>query len=98
VCQLAAIPTGGRLSVWLRGISDDNRSGVYQFGRLYNTSGAVAKTLFKFDRNDKKWVRETIDVSAFAGGQYYVAFGIQGKKNARGHFIGLFVDDVSLAP
>lgn len=98
LCQSVTIPAGGRLTVWLRGISDDKRRGVFQFGRLYTSSGALAKTLFKFNANDKKWVEQTIDLSASAGRQYYLAFGIQGKKNAHGRVIGLYVDDVTLAP
>lgn len=98
VCQRVNVPAHARVIVWVRGISDDKRAGVYQFGRLVNISGTVAKTFFKFNRNDTKWVREEIDLSAYANGQYYLAFGIAGKKNAHGHYIGLYVDDVSLGP
>lgn len=98
VCQLVNVPAGAQLTVWVRGISDDKRNGVFQFGRLYNTSRTVAKTLFKFNANQKSWVQERVDLSAYANGQYWLAFGVQGRRNARGHFIGLFVDDVSLAP
>lgn len=96
VCQLLSIPANATLTVWTRGVSDDLRSGVYQFARLYNTSGTVAKTLFKIDRNEKKWHRWSFDLAAYANGQYYVAFGIQGKANARGRYVGQYVDDVSL--
>ncbi|HEY1977282.1 MAG TPA: hypothetical protein VGG89_12080 [Candidatus Baltobacteraceae bacterium] len=98
VCQRVTIPAGGRLTVWLRGISDDKRNGVFQFVRLYTSSGGLAKTLFTFNANNKTWFEQTVDLSAYAGRQYYLAFGIQGKKNAHGRVIGLFVDDVTLAP
>lgn len=39
-----------------------------------------------------------IALAAYASGRYYLAFGVQGKKNARGRIIGLYVDDGSLAP
>lgn len=98
VCQLVTIPANGRLIVWVRGVSDDKRSGVYQFGRLYSTSRTLAKTLFAFNANDKTWVKRSVSLAAYAGGRYLLAFGIQGKKNAHGRVIGLYIDDVSLAP
>lgn len=97
VCQLVRIPVNGLLTVWVRGISDDKRTGVYQFGRLYNASGKLAKTLFTFNATDEKWIKETVSLAAYANGRYLLAFGVQGKKNARGRIIGLYIDDVSLA-
>ncbi|HZY97976.1 MAG TPA: hypothetical protein VFE36_00240 [Candidatus Baltobacteraceae bacterium] len=96
VCQLIAIPAEGVLTFWARGIGDDFRPGVFQFARLYNTSGTIVKTLYKIDRNEKKWHEWTFDLSAYANGQYLLAFGIQGKANAGGRSIGQYVDDVTV--
>lgn len=96
VCQLVSIPARAQLTVWTRGISDDNRNGVYQFARLYNTSGTIAKTLFKIDRNEKKWHKWTFNLSGYSNGQYMIEFGVQGKADARGRYLGLYVDDVSI--
>jgi hypothetical protein len=98
VCQLVSIPAGGQLTFWTRGVSNDFRSGVYQFARLYNTSGTIAKTFYRIDRNEKNWHQWTFDLSPYANGQYLIAFGVEGKSGAgRGH-IGQYVDDVSLTP
>jgi hypothetical protein len=96
VCQLVTIPANGQLTVWTRGISNDFRSGVVQFGLLLNTSGTTAAKLFVVDRNDKHWVKRTFNLAKFANGQYYLSFGIQGKANAGGRAIGQFVDDVTI--
>lgn len=97
ICQLVTFPAAAHLTVWLRGVSDDRRDGVYQFVRLYTADGNLAKTLYKGDANDKKWRVHTFDLSGFANGRYFIAFGVEGKAGARRH-IGQYVDDVSLLP
>lgn len=97
-CQLVNLPAKAVLTFWTRGVSDDFRPGVNQFARIYNTSGTIAKTLYKIDRNEKKWHRWTFDLSAYANGQYIIAFGVEGKANAHGRAIGQYLDDVALAP
>ena len=71
-------------------------SGLVQGILRSGETGTIAKTLLKFNENDKKWVEKTASLAAYANGQYVIAFGIQGKANAHGHYIGLFVDDVSI--
>lgn len=98
VCQLVTIPASGRLTVWLRGVTDDHRDGVFQFVRLYRASGTLAKTLFKDDVDEKKWHERNFDLAAYAGGRYYLAFGVEEKTDTRVRAVGVYVDDVTLSP
>ncbi len=97
VCQLVTVPVAGHLTVWLRGVSDDRREGVYQFVRLYTADGKLAKTLYKGDVNAKKWHEYSFDLSGYANGRYLIAFGIEGKADPHRH-VGQYVDDVALLP
>lgn len=97
VCQVVTIPPAGHLTVWLRGVSDDRRDGVYQFVRLYTVDGRLAKTLYKDDVNEKSWHFRSFNLSGSANGRYVIAFGTQEKADPNRH-VGQYVDDVSLVP
>ena len=95
VCQIVTIPGAAHLTVWLRGVSDDHRDGVYQFARMYTSGGKLAKTLYENDANEKKWHEHSFDLSGYAAGRYTIAFSVEGKAGLRRH-IGQYVDDVTL--
>jgi hypothetical protein len=96
VCQLVTIPTGGQLSVYLLGVSNDRNAKVYQLGALYTAAGKVDKLLYSANVNDRSWKRRTFDLSSLAGHRDYLAFGVVGQRSDIGKTIGLFVDDVNL--
>lgn len=98
ICQLVTIPAAAHLTVWMRGVTDDHRNGVFQFVRIYSTSEAVVKTLFRADDDEQQWHERNFDLAAFANGRYYLAFGIEGRADARGRHVGQYVDDVTLSP
>jgi hypothetical protein len=98
VCQLVTLRPGAHLTVWTRGVSHDFSHGAYQFGRLYTSSGEIAKTLYKVDRNEKKWHEWDFDLSHYANRQFYLSFGVEEKSNPRKRYIGQYVDDVTLSP
>jgi hypothetical protein len=94
LCQSIVIPDGAHLTLWMRGVSDDHRDGVFQFIRLYDASGTLAKTLFKDDVDEKTWHQRSFDLTAYADRRYLLAIGVKGKPDGR--HIGQYVDDVSI--
>lgn len=97
VCQIVAIPSNAKLQLFSWGISDDTSRKVFQFGALFDAnSGTAVATLYAVNRNDKKWVARSFNLSKFAGQRDYVAFGVVGNSTHRGKAIGQYLDDVSI--
>ncbi|MBV8720987.1 MAG: hypothetical protein JO277_02485, partial [Candidatus Eremiobacteraeota bacterium] len=97
VCQIVTIPAGATLTAWTWGISNDHTSSVHQFGGIYNsTTGKPIKTVFITNKNSTAWREYTADLSAYAGQNVYLAFGVIGNGAHRNKTIGQLVDDISL--
>ncbi|MBV8655889.1 MAG: hypothetical protein JO160_07565, partial [Candidatus Eremiobacteraeota bacterium] len=98
VCQTVTIPNGAALSAWVWGISNDRSHSVHQFGAIYDaTTGKPIKTVFITNRNATAWKEYRADLSAYAGRNVYLAFGVIGSSAHRSKTIGQLVDDVSLS-
>ncbi len=96
VCQAVTIPTSGQLSVWLYQLSDESDTTyAYQEADLLDQYGNVVDNLYTTVNNVAGWVNNTFDLSAYAGGTYYLYFGVHGDGYG-GLYTEQFVDDVSL--
>ncbi|MDQ2866417.1 MAG: protease pro-enzyme activation domain-containing protein [Candidatus Eremiobacteraeota bacterium] len=97
VCQSVTIPSGGTLSAWLYQLSDEaDTSYAYQEADLLDGNGNVVVNLYTTVNNHAGWVNKTFDLSAYAGGTYYVYFGVHGDGYG-GLYTEQFLDDVSLS-
>lgn len=97
VCQLVTIPSGGTLSAYFYQLSNEpNPTYAYQEVSLLDTSGNRVATLSKTVNNYAGWVNGTWNVSAYAGRQLYLYFGVHGDGYSATYTIQ-YVDDVSLS-
>ncbi len=97
VCQLVTIPTNGLLSAWLYQTSNEvNTDYAWQEADLLDQYGNVVSNLYTTVNNVNGWVQGTWDLSAYAGGQYYLYFGVHGDGYGA-LTTRQYVDDVSLA-
>lgn len=96
VCQSVTIPSSGQLSVWLYQLSNEGSTAyAYQEADLLDAYGNVVDNLYTSSNNYAGWVNKKFDLSAYAGGTYYLYFGVHGDGYAY-LYTQQFVDDVSL--
>lgn len=96
VCQAVTIPSSGQLSVWLYQLSNEaDTTFAYQEADLLDGAGNVVKNLYTTVNNRAAWLNQSFDLSAYAGGTYYLYFGVHGDGYG-GLFTEQFVDDVAL--
>lgn len=96
VCQTVTLPSSAKVTFFTWGVSNDKKR-VYQFAGIYDaTTGKPIKQFWRANTNDKGWHARTADLSAYAGDQVKLAFGVFGLAKHKGKVIGLFVDDVTL--
>ncbi|MDP9017430.1 MAG: S53 family peptidase [Candidatus Eremiobacteraeota bacterium] len=96
VCQLVTIPTGGTLSAYLFQFSNEpDTTYAWQEVSLLDTAGTTVATLQKTVGNAGAWQFNQWNVSAYAGRQMYIYFGVHGDGYS-GTYTIQYVDDVSL--
>ena len=96
VCQLVTIPTGGTLSAYLFQFSNEpDTTYAWQEVSLLDTAGNTVATLQKTVGNAGAWQFASWNVSAYAGRQMYLYFGVHGDGYSATYSIQ-YVDDVSL--
>ena len=93
--QLVTIPAGGKLSMFVRGYSNDSIQYVDQEADLVDSTGTVVQTCFSVLLRTTTWTFESCDVSAQAGKTLLVFVGVYGAGYAP-DYIDLYVDDVVL--
>ena len=97
VCQLVTIPAGGTLSAYFYQLSNEpDTTYAYQEVSLLDSSGNRVATLSKTVNNYSGWVNGAWNVSAYAGRQLYLYFGVHGDGYSATYTIQ-YVDDVSLS-
>lgn len=95
-CQAVTIPASGQLSFWVyQGSNEGGTAYAWQEGDLLDSSGNVVVNFYTSSNNTNGWVQKTVDLSAYAGGSYYLYFGVHGDGYT-GAYTQQFVDDVSL--
>lgn len=95
VQQSVTIPSGGSLSFWYRGGSNDTIQYADQEADLIDASGTVVDQCMKVLVTTTTWTQQTCDVSAYAGQTLNVAFGVNDNGYSRA-YVYMYVDDVSL--
>ncbi|MHB8179139.1 MAG: protease pro-enzyme activation domain-containing protein [Vulcanimicrobiaceae bacterium] len=96
VCQAVTIPQNGVLSLWLYQLSDEaNTNYAWQEADLLDAYGDVVDNLYTTVNNYAGWVNQTFDLSAYAGGTYYLYIGVHGDGYPY-LYTEQFVGDVSL--
>ncbi len=97
VCQSVTIPSNGQLSFYVYQLSDEaDTSYAYQEADLLDANGYVVANLYTTVNNYKGWVKKAYDLSAFAGGTYYLYFGVHGDGYPY-TYTEQFLDDVTLS-
>ncbi len=96
VCQAVTIPASGQLSFWVYQLSDEaNTAYAWQEADLLDAGGNIVHNFYTTVNNVAGWVQKTYNVSAYAGGTYYLYFGVHGD-GVRTLYTEQFLDDVSL--
>ena len=96
VCQLVTIPAGATLSAYLFQFSNEpDTTFAWQEVSLLNTAGTRVATLQKTVGNAGAWQFASWNLSAYAGQQLYLYFGVHGDGYSATYSIQ-YVDDVSL--
>ena len=95
-CQSVTIPASGQLSFWVYQRSDESdTSYAWQEADLLDSYGNVVQNFYTSVNNTGGWQQINVDLSAYAGGSYYLYFGVHGDGYG-GAYTQQFIDDVSL--
>lgn len=96
VCQAVTIPANGQLSFYVYQQTDEvNTDYSWQEADLLDQYGNTVDNFYTTVNNQAGWVKQSVDLSAYAGGSYYLYFGVEGSPWP-GMYDAQFVDDVSL--
>jgi len=96
LCQSVKVPAGGVLTFWMYGSTNETSTEFsFQEVELLDDAGNTAAMLWQGSLDSKGWALKTVDVSAFAGRELRLYFGVHGNGFA-GKYTILYVDDVSL--
>jgi subtilase family serine protease len=97
VCQSVTIPTNGVLTFWVYQYSNEpNTSNAFQEADLLTAEGQRAVNFYATVNTTNGWKQLSYNVSKYAGGRYFLYFGVQGNGN-KTHETYQYVDDVSLS-
>ncbi|MDQ2679813.1 MAG: S53 family serine peptidase [Candidatus Eremiobacteraeota bacterium] len=97
VCQAVTVPASGQLSFYVYQLSNESdTSYAYQEADLLDTNFNVVQNFYTTVNNHAGWVHQTVDLSAYAGGTYYLYFGVHGDGYG-GLNTQQYLDDVSLS-
>jgi len=95
ISQAVTIPTGGVLTFWYQGGSDDTIQYADQEADITDAGGHIVQQCYKDLKTTKTWVQTTCDVSALAGQNLNVVFGVT-DNGYSGTYVFWYIDDVSL--
>jgi len=96
VCQAVTVPTNGTLTFWVYQQTDEvDTSYSWQEADLLDSSGNVVQNFYTSANNNAGWVQQSVNLSAYAGGSYYLYFGVHGSPYP-GMYDAQYLDDVSL--
>ena len=94
-CQAVTVPASGKLSFWAYQRSNEGGTAyAWQEADLLDSYGNVVVNFYT-SSNNNGWTQYTEDLSAYAGGSYYLYFGVHGDGYT-GAYTQQFIDDVSL--
>lgn len=93
--QAVTIPTGGVLTFWYQGSSDDTSQYADQEAAITDSQGKIVKQCYKNLETTKTWQEATCDVSALAGENLNVVFGVD-DNGYSSTYVNWYIDDVSL--
>jgi len=97
ICQQVTIPAGGTLTFYVYQQSNEyNNAYAWQEADLLNSSGTRVKQFYKTVNNVAGWVQKSYSVSAYAGGTYYLYFGVHGD-GYYADYTWQYVDDINLS-
>lgn len=97
LCQQITIPSNGTIDFWVYQLSDEGGTTyAWQEADLLDSNGYRVDQFYETSTNKASWVHKTYDVSAYAGGTYYLYIGVHGD-GYRGAYTQQFVDDVTLS-
>ncbi|MEO6914080.1 MAG: hypothetical protein ABI182_08690, partial [Candidatus Baltobacteraceae bacterium] len=97
VCQAVTVPAGGQLSFWVYQLSNESDTTyAYQEADLLDTNFNIVDNFYTTVNNVAGWVQRSYNLSAFAGGTYYLYFGVHGDGYG-GLNTQQYLDDVSLS-
>jgi len=94
--QTVTIPSGGKLSVFLRGVSNDSITYADQEADLLDSTGATVFQCYKVLLNAATYAQQSCDVSAYAGRSLTLFIGVNGNGYANA-YVGATIDDVVLS-
>ena len=95
-CQQVTIPANGQLSFWVYQQSNEaNTSYAWQEADLLDSAGNRVVNFYYSVNNVAGWVQKSYDLSAYAGGTYYLYFGVHGDGYPY-TYTWQYIDDVSL--
>lgn len=99
ICQYVTVPANGQLTYYVYQGSNEAAMGygttyAGQVGYLLNSSGSVVDTFYTTVNNTNGWVKQTQNLSSYAGNSYYLYFGVYGDGYA-GTYVYQYVDSIS---
>ncbi len=96
MCQSLTIPTNGTLSFWVYQYSNEpNTSEAFQEADLVDETGRRIANFYATVNTTVGWQQLKYNVSKYAGGRYFLYFGVDADGNKK-HETYQYVDDVSL--
>jgi len=96
ICQTVDVPEKAVLSVWLKGVANEQLGGdSFAFVGIAPSPGKKTQYLAKLVTSNGGWKAATYSLAAYANKRETLVFGVRGtgKKHV---FDGLYIDDVSL--
>ena len=95
VCQEVIVPASGQLTFFVyQGTNETSTNYAYQEGDLLDASGYVIDNFYTSASKTSGWVQKSVDLSAYAGQDLWIYFGVHGNGWNNG-YIYQYVDDVS---
>ena len=88
--------TQASLSFWYWPTTNDSSTYAWQEANVINSSGQVLKQLFKTTANNRAWILETFDLSAYVGQTVGIQFLDHENSNGGAYYTYMYVDDVAL--
>ncbi|MBV8198661.1 MAG: hypothetical protein JO263_11025, partial [Candidatus Eremiobacteraeota bacterium] len=94
--QAVTIPTGGVITFWYQGSSDDTIQYADQEADITDSKGNVVQQCYRALKTTSTWTQASCDVSALAGQKLNVLFGVN-DNGYDGSYVNWYIDDVSLS-
>jgi Pro-kumamolisin, activation domain len=95
ICQQVTVPANGVLTFDVyQGTNEVNTDFADQEGDLLDSSGDIVDNFYTTASNAQTWVQKSVNLSAYAGGSYYIYFGVLGD-GTHGVYINQYIDGVA---